>query len=190
MNYNRCAVNGVFDLFHVGHVRLLKRAKEMFKEVVVTVDSDALTISEKRKPIFSQDERVEILKACRYVDDAVIIDRSWGPHAFDSKKVDEFMQQYKIDAVFVAADDVEYVKYWFGYLYSQGKVVIVPRTKDISTTHVIKVVNGEIVKEFKNKIVKEIKKKFIKKPKKDNMDKKAGFITFPSRKKGKQRGDN
>ncbi len=148
MNYNRCAVNGVFDLFHVGHVRLLKRAKEMFKEVVVTVDSDELTTKEKRKPIFNQDERIEILKACRYVADAVIVDRSWGPHAFDPEKVDEFMNQYNIDAVFVAADDDEYVKYWFGYLYSQGKVIIVPRTKDVSTTHVIKVVNGEIVKEL------------------------------------------
>ena len=42
MEYNRCVVNGVFDLFHVGHVRLLKRAKEMFKEVVVAIDSDEL----------------------------------------------------------------------------------------------------------------------------------------------------
>ena len=148
MNYNRCAVNGVFDLFHVGHVRLLKRAKEMFKEVIVTLDSDDLAMQEKRKPIFKQNERVEILKACRYVDDVVVVDRNYGPHAFDPIKVDEFMEQYKIDAVFVAADDDEYVKYWFGYLYDQGKVVIVPRTKEISTTHVIKVVNGEIVKEI------------------------------------------
>jgi len=168
LNYNRCAVNGVFDLFHVGHVRLLKRAKDMFKEVVVTVDSDELTTKEKRKPIFNQDERVEILKACRYVDDVVVIDRSYGPHAFDPVKVDEFMEQYKIDAVFVAADDEEYVKYWFGYLYSQGKVVIVPRTKDVSTTHVIKVVNGEVVRDFTNKIIKVFKKKMLKR----NIDKK------------------
>ena len=165
MNYNRCAVNGVFDLFHVGHVRLLKRAKEMFKEVVVTVDSDELTIKEKRRPIFQQNERIEILKACRYVDDVVVVDRAYGPHAFDPAKVDEFMEQYKIDAVFVAADDEEYVKYWFGYLFSQGRVVIVPRTKDISTTHVIKVVNGEIVRDFTNKIIKEFKKRILKKGK-------------------------
>ncbi len=147
MNYKRCAVNGVFDLFHVGHVRLLKRAREMFEEVVVTIDSDELTIQEKRKPIFDENERLEIIKACRYTDDALIIDRSWGPHAHDPAKVDEFMEKYKVDAMFVAADDEEYVKYWFGHLYEQGKVVIVPRTKDISTTHVIKVVNGEIVEE-------------------------------------------
>ena len=148
MNYNRCVVNGVFDLFHVGHVMLLKRAKEMFKEVIVTIDSDELTAREKRRPIFSEKERLEIIKACRYADDALIIDRSWGPHAEDPAMVDDFMEKYKVDAVFVAADDVEYVKYWFGHLYDQGKAVIVPRTKDVSTTHVIKVVNGEIVKEI------------------------------------------
>ena len=148
MKHHRCVVNGVFDLFHIGHVRLLKRAKEVFDEVIVTIDSDDLAAREKRRPIFNQNERLEIIKSCRYVDDVLIIDRSWGPHADDPAMVDDFMEKYRIDAVFVAADDDEYVKYWFGHLYSQGRVVIVPRTKEISTTHVIKVVNGEIVKEL------------------------------------------
>ncbi len=151
MKYDRCVVNGVFDLFHVGHVRLLRRAKEIFKEVIVTIDSDELTMKEKRRPIFSEKERLEIIMSCRYVDDAIIIDRSWGPHALDPAMVDDFMEKYRIDAVFVAADDDEYVKYWFGHLYNQGKVVVVPRTKDISTTHVIKVVNGEIIKELEER---------------------------------------
>ena len=147
MKYDRCAVNGVFDLFHVGHVRLLKRAKEMFKEVVVTIDSDELAAQEKRKPVFSQEERLEILKSCRYVDDAVIVDRTWGPHAFDEAAVNDFMDRYKIDAIFLAADDMEYVKYWFGHLYKQGRVVVVPRTQGISTTQVIKIVNGDVVRQ-------------------------------------------
>ncbi len=150
MEFNRCVVNGVFDLFHVGHVRLLKRAKEMFKEVIVTIDSDELTIKEKRKPIFSQDERLEIVKACRYADEALIIDRTWGPHAIDPAMVDDFMFKYNIDAAFVAADDESYVKYWFEHLYNQGKIVIVPRTRDISTTHVIKIVNGDVITEVYN----------------------------------------
>lgn len=145
MEYNRCVVNGVFDLFHIGHVRLLKRAKDMFKEVVVAIDSDQLVMQEKRKPIFSQEERLEIIKSCRYVDDALIVDRSWGPHAFEESAVNDFMEKYKIDAAFVAADDLEYIKYWFGHLYRQGKVVVVPRTQGISTTQVIKIVNGDIV---------------------------------------------
>lgn len=145
MKYNRCAVNGVFDLFHVGHVRLLKRAKEMFSEVVATIDSDELTVQEKRKPIFSENERLEIVKSCRYVDDAVIVDRSWGPHALEETAVNDFMEKYRLDAIFIAADDMEYVKYWFGHLYKQGRVVVVPRTQGISTTQVIKIVNGDVV---------------------------------------------
>jgi cytidyltransferase-like protein len=129
----------------VGHVRLLKRAKDMFKEVVVAIDSDELVMQEKRKPIFSQNERLEIIKACRYVDDALIVDRSWGPHAYEESAANDFMDKYKIDAVFVAADDMEYVKYWFGHLYKQGRVVVVPRTQGISTTQVIKIVNGDVV---------------------------------------------
>ena len=146
MKYDRCAVNGVFDLFHVGHVRLLKRAKEMFREVVATIDSDALTEQEKRRPIFSQEERLEIIRSCRYVDDAVLVDRSWGPHAYDEKAVNDFMDKYRIDALFIAADDMEYVKYWFGHLYRQGRVIVVPRTQGISTTQVIKIVNGDVVR--------------------------------------------
>ena len=145
MKFDRCVVNGVFDLFHVGHVRLLKRAKDMFKEVIVAIDSDELVKQEKRQPIFSQEERLEIIKACRYVDDALIVDRRWGPHAYDEASVNDFMDKYKIDAAFVAADDLEYVKYWFGHLYDQHRIVIVPRTQGISTTQVIKIVNGDVV---------------------------------------------
>ena len=145
MKYDRCVVNGVFDLFHIGHVRLLKRAKDMFKEVVVAIDSDELVMQEKRKPIFSQEERLEIIKSCRYVDDALLVDRRWGPHAYDEKADNDFMDKYKIDAAFVAADDLEYVKYWFGHLYDQHRIVVVPRTQGISTTQVIKIVNGDVV---------------------------------------------
>ena len=145
MNYNRCCVNGVFDLFHVGHVRLLKRAKEMFKEVVVAIDSDEFVTRTKRKPIFPQEARVEILKSCRYVDKVVIVDDVDGPAATESSAVDRFMNRYNLDALFLASDDMAYVNKWFKHLYETGRTVIVPRTQGISTTQVIKIVNGEAV---------------------------------------------
>lgn len=145
MKYDRCVVNGVFDLFHVGHVRLLKRAKEMFKEVVVAIDSDEFVISTKRKPIFPQEARVEILKSCRYVDDVVIVDFEDGPAATKDSDVDNFMSRNNLDALFLAADDMAYVNKWFKHLYETGRTVIVPRTQGISTTQVIKIVNGESV---------------------------------------------
>ena len=94
MKYDRCVVNGVFDLFHVGHVRLLKRAKEMFKEVVVAIDSDDFVMSTKRKPIFPQEARVEILRSCRYVDDVVIVDFKDGPAA--TKDSDVILMRFSL----------------------------------------------------------------------------------------------
>lgn len=145
MKYDRCVVNGVFDLFHVGHVRLLKKAKELFKEVVVAIDSDKFVTRTKRKPIFPEEARVEILKSCRYVDDVIIVDEITGPAATDSSAVNAFMTRYNLDALFLAADDMAYVNKWFRHLYETGRTVIVPRTQGISTTQVIKIVNGEAV---------------------------------------------
>ena len=145
MKYDRCVVNGVFDLFHVGHVRLLKRAKEMFKEVVAAIDSDEFVTATKRKPIFPQEARMEILKSCRYVDEVVIVDTKDGPAATTPAAVDAFMSRNNLDALFLASDDMAYVNKWFKHLYETNRTVIVPRTKGISTTQVIKIVNGEAV---------------------------------------------
>ena len=145
MKYNRCVVNGVFDLFHVGHVRLLKRAKEMFKEVVVAIDSDELATQIKRKPIFPQDARAEILLSCRFVDAVVVVEMKDGPSATDTAAVDAFMRRNNLDALFLASDDMAYVNKWFRHLYETDRTVIVPRTQGISTTQVIKIVNGEAV---------------------------------------------
>ncbi len=148
MKYNRCVVNGVFDLFHVGHVNLLKRAKNIFNEVVAAVDSDEFASRVKRQPVFSEQDRLDIVKSCRYVDDAVIVDDSYGPFAFENKKVDSFMEDHNIDAAFIAADTEEDVLKWFSHLHRTNRTVVVPRTSDISTTHVIKIVNGEITRDM------------------------------------------
>lgn len=145
MKYDRCVVNGVFDLFHVGHVRLLRRAKEMFKEVIVAIDSDEFVTRTKRKPIFPQESRIEILKACRFVDDVVVVDDIDGPAAKEATAVDKFMARHNLDALFLAADDMAYVNKWFKHLYETNRTVIVPRTQGISTTQVIKIVNGEAI---------------------------------------------
>lgn len=117
----------------------------MFKEVIVAIDSDEFVTATKRKPIFPQEARIEILKACRYVDDVVIVDLKDGPAASESSAVDNFMSRNNLDALFLAADDMEYVNKWFRHLYETGRTIIVPRTQGISTTQVIKIVNGEFI---------------------------------------------
>lgn len=64
---------GVWDLFHIGHLNILKHAKSMCDELIVGVTSDVRTFSEKGKfPIIPYEERVEILKNIRCVDRVVM----------------------------------------------------------------------------------------------------------------------
>ena len=64
---------GVFDLFHVGHLRLLKNSKEKCDWLIVGVSSDTLVRELKSKdPLISLSERVEIIKSIKYVDEVVV----------------------------------------------------------------------------------------------------------------------
>jgi len=88
-------VVGVFDLFHRGHVELLRRARSFGDRLVVIVNGDALTSEYKRKPMFSEVDRCEIIKSLRFVDDVVI------SNEFDVKP---FIETHAINVI-VHGDD-------------------------------------------------------------------------------------
>lgn len=87
---------GVFDMFHIGHLNLLKRAKEQCDFLVVGVNSDALVKKYKNKyPVVEENNRAEIVRAIKYVDRCEIADTL--------DKVKQW-EQYKFDAIFIGSD--------------------------------------------------------------------------------------
>ena len=134
-------VAGVFDLFHVGHLNLLKRAKEQCDYLIVGVVSDQGV--EKRKktdPYIPFSERIEIVRACRYVDQAVEI-----PFV-EASTIDAY-RRYKFDAQFSGSDYADDSQ-WLAtkkYLEAHGsELVFFPYTQSTSSTKIKASIDKEI----------------------------------------------
>lgn len=115
---------GTFDLFHRGHLNILRRAKACGDYLVVAVSSDSFNAIKGKKAYYCEEDRVAILEAIKYVDE-VILEYNW-----EQKKED--VQKHNID-VFVMGDD------WtgkFDFLEELCEVVYLPRTEGVSTTQI------------------------------------------------------
>lgn len=91
-------ISGVFDLFHIGHVNILRKAKEQCDYLIVAVTSDEYVRTKKnREPYIPFEERIEILRACRYVDEVVGV-------PFEFAGTVEAFQKYHFDVQFCGSD--------------------------------------------------------------------------------------
>lgn len=115
---------GTFDLFHIGHLNLLKKLKAMGDELIVAVSTDEFNEQKGKSTIISYQERAEIVQAIKYVD-LVIPETSWEQKIEDIKK-------YEI-SIFAMGDDWEGK---FDYLSDFCEVRYLPRTEGISTTKI------------------------------------------------------
>ncbi|MEF4969036.1 adenylyltransferase/cytidyltransferase family protein [Escherichia coli] len=120
---------GTFDVFHIGHVNILKRAKEFGDLLIVGVSSDSLNFSKKQRyPIYSQEERIEIISSLKFVD-----------HVFIEESLDlklEYIRKYEANLL-VMGDDW---KGRFDWVKDECEVIYLSRTPSISTTEIIEIV--------------------------------------------------
>ena len=87
---------GVFDMFHIGHLNILKKAKEQCDYLIVGVSTDELVNKYKNKtPIIKFEDRAEIVKSIKYVDEVV--------PQIDRDKYNA-LKKYKFDVMFVGDD--------------------------------------------------------------------------------------
>jgi len=124
---NRTVITfGTFDVLHVGHIRVLQRAAALGDRLVVGVSADQLNISKKgRAPVFSQEERLEIVGSLKMVDEVFV------EESLERKR--DYVTQFQADVLAMGND-------WegkFDFLSDICEVVYFPRTPSVSTTALI-----------------------------------------------------
>lgn len=130
----RVITYGTFDLFHYGHINLLKRAKEQGDYLIVGLSTDEFNWNSKNKKCyFSYEERKSILESVLYVD-LVIPEENWEQKVKD-------IELYHVDT-FVMGNDWE-GEFDFIREVTNADVMYLERTPEISTT--------QIKKELKNR---------------------------------------
>ena len=120
---------GTFDMFHIGHLNLIRNAKRHCDYLIVGVNKDELVESYKNKrPIIPLEERVEIVRAIRYVDEVIATD------TLDKTKI---WEKVHFDEIYIG-DDWKGNERWekTGKAMEQlgAKLVFLPYTKDTSST--------------------------------------------------------
>ncbi len=124
-------VDGVFDLFHAGHVAFLQKAKALGTSLVVGVITDG-DASWKRRPVMSYAERLEVVRACRYVDRIIEMP--------PLRVTVGFLDQHGIDIVAHGDDDRQ--EQFFGEVIAAGRMLYVPYHAGVSTTQILARVRG------------------------------------------------
>ena len=122
---------GVYDLFHIGHLNLLRNAKSMCDKLIVGVLSDEFVAGYKRTPLMSENDRLEIIRSIKYVDVAI-----------PQRSIDklEAWQKLKYNVLFVG-DDWHNKPKWNETEEKlkefDVKVIYFPYTQTVSSTKII-----------------------------------------------------
>ena len=127
---------GTFDLLHVGHVEILRRAKELGDYLIVAVSTDEFNSIKGKQAYYDYESIKKIVQAIRYVD-LVIPENTW------EQKLDDVLK-YNVDIVVMGSDWENSDR--FDYLKEYCEVKYLPRTEGISTTKIKEDLNFTKVK--------------------------------------------
>lgn len=126
---------GVYDMFHIGHLNVIRKAREQCDYLIVGVSTDELVEHEKHKtPVIPYAERVEIIKALRYVDEVV-------PQV-DKNKFAAW-EKYGFDKMFVGSDwqgTPQWRRYEAEFAPVGVEIVYLPHTEGISSSQLTEVI--------------------------------------------------
>lgn len=139
--YNIGYIAGVFDLFHIGHLNMFRRAKEMCNYLIVGVVSDeGVRLNKQAEPFVPFEERIEMVRSCRYVDEAVKL-------PLDFAGTRDMFKVYHFDVQF-SGSDYENNPYWLEekkFLEENGAtMVFFPYTKSTSSTKLKRAIESRI----------------------------------------------
>jgi cytidyltransferase-like protein len=116
---------GVFDLFHAGHVRLLERGKRLFDRLLVGVNSDQTAQSYKRTPVIPFAQRLEVVRACKYADEVI-----------EAPLVTtlEFMQKHRIDYVLHGRTSLRWIDQFYREPRKAGRLHLIRETPGVHSS--------------------------------------------------------
>ncbi len=142
--YNVGYIAGVFDLFHIGHLNMFRRAKEQCNYLIVGVVSDeGVRLNKQAEPFVPFEERIEMVRSCRYVDEAVKL-------PLNSAGTRDMFKIYHFDVQF-SGSDYEHDAFWLAekeFLEKNGStMVFFPYTQSTSSTKLKKAINQKIQEE-------------------------------------------
>lgn len=126
---------GVFDLFHIGHLNLLKNAKGLCDKLIVGVSTDEIVQYKNKTPVIPFEDRIEIVRSIKFVDIAI-----------PQKNIDKYeaWNRLKFNRMFVG-DDWYNSESWNSYEEKLSQVgvdiIYLPYTPDVSSTKISKTLN-------------------------------------------------
>ncbi len=127
---------GVYDLFHIGHINLLKNAKSMCDKLIVGVTVDELVAYKGKKAMISFQDRLEVVRSCKYVDAVV-----------PQYNMDKLTACKKLGASFLFVGDDWYgTEKWINYEKEFAefgiKIIYFPYTQGTSSTQIRKALDA------------------------------------------------